>query len=142
MEIFFEPAVLVSIFFSVIIAMLSRRLTRLGEYLIAHISLLPIRFVTRVRIAKWRYRKNLVLTARNQHKVTWAIVRTYTLQRYFFSAFILYLLLIAIGPLKGVGSLPASVQLLIAAPIYVFEVIWLLQKDKAQALVKAAGRYF
>ncbi len=57
MEVLFEPTVIVSLIASLLIAMLSRRLTRLGEFLISHISLLPMRIRTKIRILKWRQRK-------------------------------------------------------------------------------------
>ncbi|MBV1928501.1 MAG: hypothetical protein KUG81_03210 [Gammaproteobacteria bacterium] len=140
MEVLFEPAVITSLLVSLFIAMLSKRLTRLGEYFISHISLLPKKVRTKIRVLKWRYRKTLILTARNQHNVTWAIVRTYTFLMFFVVVITLYLMLITIGPLKGIGNLPASVQAFIASPIYIFEVLWLLQKYKAQVLVKVAGK--
>lgn len=140
MEVLLEPTVIVSLIASLLIAMLSRRLTRLGEFMISHISLLPMRVRTKIRILKWRHRKNIILTARNQHKVTWSIVRTYTFLIFFVLIVIFYLCLITIGPLNGIGNLPRSVQALISSPIYIFEVLWLLQNSKAQTLVKTAER--
>ncbi|WP_425973267.1 hypothetical protein, partial [Aeromonas caviae] len=43
-----------------------------------------------------------------------------------------------IGPLKGIGNLPSSFIMLISSPIYIFEILWLIQRDKAQTLVKIA----
>ncbi len=138
MEVLLEPAVIVSLISSLLIAMLSTRLAGLGEFLLGHVSLLPSKAISRIRTVKWRYKKNLILNARNQHKVTWAIVRTYAFLIFFVLVIVLYLLLITIGPLKGIGNLPGAVQAFIAAPIYVIEVLWLLQKEKAQDLVKVA----
>ena len=140
MEVLFEPSVITSLIVSAVIAMLSKRLTHMGEFLISHISLLPKKARTKIRVLKLKYRKRLILTARNQHNVTLAIVRTYTFLMFFGLAIALYLILITIGPFKGIGSLPASAQAFIASPIYIFEVLWLLQKDKAQILVKIAGK--
>lgn len=138
MEVLLEPAVIVSLVGSLLIALLSKRLASLGEFLLRHASLIPLKTVARIRVLKRRHRKTLILNARNQHKVTWAIVRTYSFLIFFFLVIALYLLLITIGPLKGIGNLPRSVQVFVAAPIYIFEVLWLLQKDKAQQLVKVA----
>lgn len=138
MEVLFEPAVLVSIFGSLLIAMLSKRLTRLGEYLITHISLAPKKVHGRLRILKWRNKKKLILTARSPHKVTWAIVRTYAYLIFFVLVIVLYLLLITLGPLKSIGKLPWELQAFIASPIYVFEILWLLQKEKTRQLVNVA----
>lgn len=140
MEVLFEPAVLVSLLGSLLIAMISQRLTSLGEFLLGHVSLIPSKALTRIRVMKWRYIRNLILSARNHHKITWAIVRTYSFLIFFVSVIVLYILLITIGPLNGIGNLPGPVQAFIAAPIYIFEVLWLLQKEKAQELVKVAER--
>jgi hypothetical protein len=140
MEVIFEPAVLISLIGGLFIAMLSKRLTRLGEYVISHFSLLPVKSRRKIHILKWRHRKSLIITARSHHKVTWAIVRCYTLLILFILVITLYLLLITVGPLQGMGKLPGSVQAFISAPIYVFEILWILQKDKAQTLIKVAER--
>lgn len=140
MEVLLEPAVVVSLVGSLLIAMLSKRLANLGEFLLGHVSLIPSKALTRICVLKWRYRKNLILSSRNQHKVTWAIVRTYSFLVFFVLVIVFYLLLITIGPLKGIGNLPGAVQAFIAAPIYIFEVLWLLQKERAQDLVKVAGQ--
>ncbi|WP_045857950.1 hypothetical protein [Teredinibacter purpureus] len=140
MEVLLEPAVIVSLIGSLLIAMLSKRLAGLGEFFLGHVSLIPSKAIGRIRVLKWRYRKNLILSARNQHRVTWAIVRTYSFLIFFVLVIVLYLLLITIGPLKGIGNLPGSVQAFIAAPIYIIEVLWLLQKEKAQDLIKVAEK--
>jgi hypothetical protein len=136
MEVFLEPAVIVGL----IAVLLSKRLADLGEFLLGHMSLVPSKALGRVRVLRWRYRKNLILSARNQHKVTWAIVRTYSLLIFFVLVIVLYLLLITIGPLKGIGDLPQAVQAFIAAPIYITEVLWLLQKEKAQDIITASEK--
>lgn len=138
MDVFFEPAVIVSLVCSLFIAMLSKRLTHLGEYLIVRLSPFSGKIRTRIRVLRWQKRKKLILDARSYHKVTWSIIRTYTLLIFFVLAIVLYLLLIAIGPLKGIGSIPWPIQAFIASPIYVFEVLWLLQKEKATVLVRVA----
>ncbi len=138
MEVLLESSVLVSILGSLLIAMLSRRLTRLGEYLLTHISLAPRKVRGRLRIAKWRNKKNLLLKARSPHQVTWAILRTYSYLIFFVLIIALYLLLVTLGPLKGIGSLPWQLQAFIASPIYIFEILWLLQKEKTLTLVRIA----
>ena len=138
MDVFLEPAVIVSLVCSLLIAMLSKRLTHVGEYLITHISPFPERIRTRIRVLRWQNRKKLILDALSYHKVTWSIIRTYTLLIFFALAIVLYLLLIAIGPLKGIGTLPWPIQAFIASPVYVLEVLWLLQKEKTTVLVRVA----
>lgn len=138
MEVFLEPAVIVSLLGSLVFAMLSKRLSRLTEYLLAHISLLPGKGRTKIRVLRWRYNKKLIQDARSFHKVTWSIIRTYTLLIFFILFFMLEVLLIFIGPLKGIGNLPYSIQALIFSPTYIFEILWLLQKEKTALLVRTA----
>lgn len=94
MEVLSEPAVLVSLVSSFLIAMLSNKLAHLGEFLLGHISLIPPKVITRIRVINWRYRRNLILSARNHHNITWAIVRTYSLLIFFVLVVALYLLLV------------------------------------------------
>ena len=140
MDILLEPTVFASVVISLLIAMLSNRLANFGEFLIAHVSLLPVKVRNRIRVVKWRRKKKIILTIRNHHKVTRAIIRSYTLLIFFFLTSVLYMFLITTGPLKGMGSFPSSIQLLITSPIYLFEVLWLLQRDEAQTLIKVADK--
>lgn len=138
MDILFEPAVIISIVFSLLIAMLSKRLTRMGEYFISHMSLLSVKIRNKIRAINYKRRRKLILTVRSHHKVTWAIIKTHTLLIFFVLVSILYILLILLGPLRGIGNLPSSIQLLISSPIYLFEILWLFQRDKTQVLMKIA----
>lgn len=138
MDVLFEPAVLVSLVITLVVAMLSKRLSILGEYLIAHISLIPGRFRERLRVKRWRSRRKLIEIARGHHRVTLSIVRTYALLLVFLAVFAVYLLLIVLGPLKGIGQLPFSVQALISSPIYITEILWLVQRERMFNLVRVA----
>lgn len=140
MEVLLEPAVIVSLIGGLLIAMLSKRLASLGEFCLSHVSLLPSKAIGRIRVLKRRYTKKLILSARNPHRVTLAIVRTYSFLIFLVLVVVLYLLLITIGPLKGIGNLPRAVQAFIAAPIYIVEILWLLQKEKSQDLIKVAEK--
>ena len=101
MDILLEPTVIASVVISLLIAMLSNRLANFGEFLIAHVSLLPVKVRNRIRVVKWRRKKKIILTIRNHHKVTRAIIRSYTLLIFFFLTSVLYMFLITTGPLKG-----------------------------------------
>jgi hypothetical protein len=138
MDVLFEPAVLVSLIVTLLVAMFSKRLSILGEHLIAHISLIPRRFSKRLRLKRWRSRRNLIEEARGHHRVTLSIARTYALLLVFLFAVVGYLLLIILGPLKGIGQLPTSIQALISSPIYISEILWLLQRERMFNLVRIA----
>lgn len=138
MGIIFEPSVIISIVISLLIAMLSKRLANLGEKTIAYLTSFSFKIKNKINTMKWRKRRSLLLSIRNEHKVTWAIIRSYTFFILFSLIFISYMFLLTIGPLKGIGNLPSSVIILISSPIYIFEILWLVQRDKAQTLVKIA----
>lgn len=141
MEAIFDPAVIIGIIAALLIAMLSNKLARLGDALISHASLMPTKAHTRIRVLKWRHRKNLIMDARNPHRVTWSIIRTYALLILFVLIASFYTLASIIPPLNVIISLPKSAQALITAPIYILEILWLIQKEKTQELVKTAGRH-
>lgn len=141
MEVLLDPTVIVSTIISLLIGMLSTKLTRLGDSLFSHASLIPTKLYTRIRMLKWRHKKKLILEARNQHNVTWSIIRAHAFLMLFALSVTFYLLAILIPPFKEIGSLPKSVQLFITSPIYILEVLWLIQREKAQELVRVAGKH-
>lgn len=138
MDVLLEPAVLVSFVVTLLVAMLSQRLSILGEYLIGHISFISNKSRVRLRVQRWRARRKLIESARGHHRVTLSIVRTYALLLLFLSIFAVYLMLIVLGPLKGIGQLPFSVQALISSPIYIAEALWLVQRERMLNLVRIA----
>lgn len=138
MDVLWEPAVVVSFVVTLLVAMLSKRLSLLGEYLIGHISFISKRSRVRLRVQRWRARRKLIESARGHHRVTLSIVRTYALLLLFLSVFGVYLMLIVLGPLKGIGQLPFSVQALISSPIYIAEALWLVQRERMLNLVRIA----
>jgi len=140
MDVLYAPAVLVSLFGSLLIALFSRRLARLGEYLIAHLSLLPHRFRGRLKAKRWRSRRQLIESARGHHSVTLSITRTYALLLIFVLTLVVYILLVTLGPLKGIGELPLAVQAFVASPIYVTEALWLFQRERMAKLVRIAEK--
>ena len=138
MEVLFEPAVLVSLIGTLLVAMLSKRLAILGEYVIAHIFLIPRRFRERLRLRRWRSRRKLIEDARGHHRVTLSIAKTYSLLFIFLLVFVFYLLLVILGPLQGIAQLPFSIQTLISAPIYISETLWIIQRGRMLNLVRVA----
>lgn len=72
--------------------------------------------------------------------MTVSIARTYALLIIFIITFVVYLLMVALGPLKGIGGLPFVVQAFIASPIYVAETLWLFQRERMIKLVRIAER--
>ena len=140
MDVFLEPAVIVSITISLIIAIFANKLAILGDFLLQHFGVLPKKLKTWIRAKEWKRRKNIILLTRNQTAITWQIARTYALLVIFIFIAIIYLLLVTIGPLKVINSLPSSAQLLIASPVFISEVLWIIQREKTLSLVKITGQ--
>lgn len=138
MDIIFEPSVIISIVTSLLLAMLSKRLANLGECTIAYLTSFSLKIKNKINIFKWRKKRALLLSIRNEHKVTQAVIRTYTFFILFSLVFISYMFLLTIGPLKDIGNLHSSIILFISSPIYIFEVLWLIQREKTRTLVKIA----
>lgn len=140
LTLLFEPAVVASTLIALAIALFSNRLARTGEFLISQVSVAPGKVRTRIRVARWRYRRRLLLAARSDFRVTYALIRAAVFQLMFFFTIGLYFLLITGELFKGIGNLPVPVQLFLSSPIYIFEALWLLQSERAKNLAKAAER--
>lgn len=140
MEALLQTNVIVPILISLILAIFSHRLGRVGELLISYISSSINSVHDYVVRKKWKLYREAICAARGKHKVTLNIVRTYAFLIIFLLIFFTYLLLILTGPLKGIGELPRSVQLFIASPIYVFEALWLIQKEKMLFLIHVSEK--
>ena len=137
LAVFTEPTILVGL----AIALFAKYLSKLGEFFINNITLVPTKLLTFIRIKKLKYKRKLVNKSRNQPEVTLQIIRAYAFMLVFWALFFAYMYMLLFGPLKGSGALPTSVQLFVCSPMLVFEVLWLLQRSYTQDLVKTCGRY-
>lgn len=95
------------------------------------------RFIRNMRV---RHMRSIKKMRRNDAEIMYQVVRNYALLILFMGAIAFYLAMIALGPLKGIGTLPISVQCFISAPIFIFEVLWLLQNSKTRDLVLYRGK--
>lgn len=138
MNAILEPAVIISLIGSLFIAMLSNRLGMLGEFIISHITMLPAKAIARLRIRNWRYRKNVVLTLRNPHRVTKAIIRTYALLIIFIFSAAAFLLAIITKIPVDITDTPLSIKLSLFSPVLALEVLWIRQKEITRSLLWAA----
>ena len=138
MNAILEPAVIISLIGSLFIAMLSNRLGMLGEFIISHITMLPEKAASWLRIRDWRYKKNVLLTLRNPHRVTKAIIRTYALLIIFIFSAAGFLLAILTKIPVDITDAPVSVKLSLFSPVLALEVLWLRQKEITRSLLWAA----
>ncbi len=95
------------------------------------------RFIRNVRAQHMHSIKRM---RRNDAEIMYQVVRNYAFLILFMGSIAFYLAMIALGPLKSIGILPASVQYFISAPIFIFEVLWLLQNSKTRDLVLYRGK--
>ena len=135
--VFTEPAIIIGLS----IAIFATYLSKLGVFFVSNIALMPKKLLTFLRIKKFKYRRKLITNSKNQSKVTLHIIRTYAFMLVFGALFFAYMFMMLLGPLKGSGSLPSSIQLFICSPMFIFEMLWLLQRSFTQDLIKVCGRY-
>jgi len=125
LSMFLEPTIIVGL----LIAIFSNYLGKVGDLFVSLIKRLPPKITSYCRVRKWSYSKKVLLSSKNSNQVTYEIVRTFTLLLLFISTIVIYLFLAGSGTFKGLGSLPISVQYFINCPLFIFEILWLLQKD-------------
>ncbi|MFT6816144.1 MAG: hypothetical protein ACJAZ3_002062 [Sphingobacteriales bacterium] len=135
---FKEPVVLVCFTFSVLFYFFPDQGKRIGGWLITHLDFLSHRIRRSVRIRRWKGKKKALEKIYNPYEMQWLIIRTYSLMLLFAASITTYAILIAIGPLKDIGTLPVPIQYFIYSPVLVFEVLWLIQRETAKSLVKAS----
>ena len=125
---------------ALLICTFSKYISKLGPVFVGFISSLSSKAKRNFIRRRWSRTRKIVREAKNHSAVQWHTIRTYTLLMMFFLSMLFYLNLIALGPLKGMGQLPGSIQALISAPIYIFEVLWLLQRDYSINLIRASQK--
>lgn len=126
-----DPTVIITL----VIALFAHYLASLGRYLVLRLFSLSSVLKTWLRVKKISYKRRLLLIATSPSEITWHTVRTYTFFILFVVTFVAYIIVVT-TLLNGVEMLPVSVQLLIACPIFVWEVLWLKQKNLARDLIE------
>jgi hypothetical protein len=87
-----------------------------------------------------RHKKNIKKMRWDGEEITFQSIRTHTYFCLFIGSIFFYLYLIILGPLKGIGLLPYSVQLLIYSPNLVLEAIWILQHAFTRELIDSRAK--
>ncbi len=137
---FREPGVIISVTITVVGLLFSSHFKKTGDWIIKHLGLLPGRLKADAKVKFWRYKRQYLERVYNPAELNWQIVRTYSLMLLFAMSLTLYVLLLAIGPLKGIGTLPTGIQLFICSPVLVLEALWLFQREYTRALIDTAGK--
>lgn len=93
-----------------------------------------------IRNVHARHMHSIKRMRRNDAEIMYQVVRNYAFLILFMGSIAFYLTMIALGPLKEIGTLPISLQYFISAPMFIFEVLWLLQNSKTRDLVLYRGK--
>lgn len=126
-----EPAVLIT----VVIALFAHYLAALGRLLVRGFFAFPSVLKIWLRVKKIGYKRKLLMMSTNPSEITWHIVRTYAFLMLFVVTFVAYILVVTLL-LEGVANLPVAVQLLFAFPVFIWEVLWLKQKNITKDLME------
>ena len=135
-----SPQAVIGITAAVFLMFLEPVITRIRNGLWRLLKLTPKLASRTFRAFRYRYLLKLKKVRRDPLEITYQIARTNTYFLLFWGAVAFYLALIVLGPLSGIGGLPTSVQLVVSAPIYIFELVWLIQDDHAKELIKSAAK--
>lgn len=138
---FFQPAVYISILLTYLIPKLSPHIDRffviLKDLLVKK---LPAKLRGYVQKVKLRRLQKLEADSKNIAAINYQISKANSAYLLFLGVALLYALLLILGLLKSLLGHGVWTALLIGLPIYLFEVLWLIQDAKARDLVKQAGR--
>lgn len=137
---FKEPAVILSLSFSLLLYLFPNQGRRAGEFIISSLGGLSQSARTLVRVKRWRYKKKVLRAIYSPYQMQWLVTRTYSLMLLFAISITTYAILVAIGPLKNIGHLPSAVQYFIYSPVLVFEALWLMQRESTRDLIRASEK--
>lgn len=137
---FKEPGVYVPMLLTLVVYLFPSHGKRVGDWLLRHMGTLCTPVKNYLKVKSWGYKRAFLTNVYNPSAVNWHIVRTYSLMLLFAISITLYVLLVAIGPLKGIGKLPMVVQWFIYSPVLVLETLWLVQREYTRSLINVVGR--
>jgi hypothetical protein len=134
---FKEPGVFIPLLFTLLFYLFPSHGKQLGDWLIKCVGSLCLPAKKYLKVKCWGYKRRFLNRVHNPSEVNWHIVRTYSLMLMFSMAITVYVLLIALGPLKGIAAFPFGVQWFIYSPVLVLEALWLNQRDYTRSLINA-----
>ncbi len=126
----------IPVLLSLILAIFSSYVGKLGSFIVNGIGSLPSKFKRVHRIRKINKIRKYLLIAINPYDVTWHIVRTYFYLTMFIMCIFFYIIFIKIGSFGNISGLPTQAQHLIYSPIYIFEVLWIVQRDFTRGIIQ------
>lgn len=84
--------------------------------------------------------KRIKKQRQNGDEITYQTVKAHAYGVLFFSSVAAIWWFLIFGLIKGMNNLPAWAQIVMMLPVYIFEVLWLIQIAKAKELVKFRGK--
>jgi hypothetical protein len=139
-----EQTVIISLSFSLILYLFPDQGKRVGKWIISTIQIfasgLSLTIKQRIKVRRYRKNKAIVKKINSPYQMQWEITRSYSFMLLFSIFISSYILLIAMGPLKGIGNLPVTLQYIIYSPVLILELLWLIQRDRAKSLIKIAEK--
>ena len=84
--------------------------------------------------------KRIKKQRQNGDEITYQTVKAHAYGVLFFSSVAAIWWFLIFGLIKGMKNLPAWAQIVMMLPVYIFEVLWLIQIAKAKELVKFRGK--
>ena len=132
--------IITSVVIPFLLYMISPILDRLRNIIIRLVSRMPS-----VIRATWRSRraKNLNKIKKQRQNgdlVTYVSIRSHAYLILFFGSLAAFWWLTISGALQRFNEMPNTVQLIIGLPIFIFEVLWLINNEKAKTLVSYRGK--
>ncbi|QLE97463.1 hypothetical protein [Neptunomonas phycophila] len=135
---FREPTVIISLSFSLLLFLFPTQGKKAGDRVLSKVGFLSGKVKVKIRVRRWGRNKKVIKTIRSPYEMQWQITRTYSLMLLFAVFITSYIILVAVGPLKGIGQLPVSVQYFIYSPVLALEALWLNQRENTKYLIKVA----
>lgn len=135
-----SPQTVVAIILALFIVFIEPIIAKIRGILVAALRRVPILGKGALRAIRLRNKKEIKRLRHNPAEITFQIVRAHTYYLLFWLAVMCYLALLFFGPLRGLANLPKAVQLFVATPIYAFEVLWLMQSERAKILIDNANK--
>lgn len=100
----------------------------------------PIVFKKFRRGVRLRHLRKVRPLRHNQDAVTFESIKTSAYFLLFCGSAAFFLILVSMGPLSAIVSMPQWVFFIFLSPVLVVEIMWLLQKNFTKSLIKHRGR--
>lgn len=137
---FVEPAFIAASLFSIALYFAAPVLERLREILLQRVSSISSFLRSWIRRLKAKKLRKIKTQRQNGDLVSYELMKANAYLVLFFGCLAAFWWLLLGGVFLHINTLPIPVQLFMASPIFVFEVLWMLQQERSQELLKYRGK--